>query len=61
MWKKYELVITSAAIWIIIIIACALTLKDTAYSGRILFRLVVGAVIHAILVWMPMIKAAKKK
>ncbi len=54
MSKNYGLIIASAIIWGAVIIACALALRGTGYSSRVLYYLSIGVMVHAILVWIPL-------
>lgn len=49
-------VIASAIIWGAVIIACALTLRGTVYSSRVLYTLGIGAITHLLFVWIPLRK-----
>lgn len=51
-------VIASAIIWGAVIIACAIALRGTGYSSRVLYTLSIGVIVHAFLVWIPL---GKKK
>jgi hypothetical protein len=54
MSKKHELIIASAIIWGVVIIACALALRGTGHSSRVLYTLSIGVVVHALFVWIPL-------
>jgi hypothetical protein len=54
MSKKHELIIASAIIWGVVIIACALTLRGTGHSSRVLYTLSIGVIVHALFVWIPL-------
>jgi hypothetical protein len=56
MSKNHGLIITSAIIWGVVIIACALALRGTGYSSRVLYYLSIGVIVHALLVWIPLEK-----
>jgi hypothetical protein len=58
MAKNHSLIITSAIIWGVVIIACALALRGSGFGSRVLYYQSIGAAIHALLVWMPL---GKKK
>ncbi len=58
MSKQHGLIISSAIIWGAVIIACALALRGTGYSSRVLYYLSIGVSVHAVLVWLPL---GKKK
>lgn len=56
MSKKHELIIASAIIWGVVIIACALALRGTGYSSRVIYTLTIGVIFHALFVWIPLEK-----
>ena len=58
MSKNHGLIISSAIIWGAVIIACALSLRGTGYGSRVLYYQSIGAIVHALLVWVPL---GKKK
>ena len=53
-------IIASAIIWGVIIIACASTLKDTPFKDRVTHILIGGFIAHLILVWAPIMTGIKK-
>lgn len=58
MSKNHGLIIGSAIIWGVVIIACALALRGTGHFSRVSYLLVIGVIAHFLLVWIPL---GKKK
>lgn len=54
------LIIASAIIWGVVIVACSMTLKETPYKDQITHILLGGVTCHLLFIWAPLGQQFKK-